>query len=170
MSPLCTQKGRHIGLLLTPHFYVTSVLFVSVRSVLSVYHAGGQTRVVDPMAGYCWPNVYDISPVLSDCVMFDATLHVGQRHRRRANINTAFVQSIVGYYSQHEVNWLRLNGYWPAPATLAQHLPDIRSVSACTAWPAAQQTQALNQCCFYAGPASQTVGQNWVNVSCLLGV
>ena len=27
--------------------------------------------------------------------------------------------------------WLGQNGYWPAPATLAQHLTDIGSVSAC---------------------------------------
>ena len=27
--------------------------------VLSVYPAGGQTRDVDPMSGFCWPTVYD---------------------------------------------------------------------------------------------------------------
>ena len=61
--------------------------------VLSVYHAGGQTRDVDPMPGYCWPTVYDanISPVLGYRVVFDATLNVGQHHRRRAIINPAFV-------------------------------------------------------------------------------
>ena len=30
MSPLYTQKGRHIGLRLTTHFYVTSVLCLCV--------------------------------------------------------------------------------------------------------------------------------------------
>ena len=39
-----------------------------------------------------WAN---ISPVLGYRVVFDATLNVGQRHRRRANINPALVQSIV---------------------------------------------------------------------------
>ena len=36
-----------------------------------------------------------------------------------------------------------MNGYWPALSTLAQHLPDIGSVSACTARPAAQQTRGV---------------------------
>ena len=63
---------------------------MSVRSVLSAYHAAGQTRDVDPIRALV------ISPVLGYRVMFDATLHVGQRHRRRASINPAFIQSIVG--------------------------------------------------------------------------
>ena len=33
--------------------------------VLSVYHAGDQTRNVDPMPGYCWPTVYDAEPTLA---------------------------------------------------------------------------------------------------------
>ena len=37
----------------------------------------------------------NISPLLSYCVVFEATLNVGQRHRRRANINPALVQSIM---------------------------------------------------------------------------
>ena len=39
-----------------------------------------------------WPN---ISPVLGYHVVFGAMLNVGQRHRRRANINPALVQNIV---------------------------------------------------------------------------
>ena len=39
---------------------------------------------------YEWAN---ISPVLGYRVMFDATLNVGQRHRRRANINPALAES-----------------------------------------------------------------------------
>ena len=35
----------------------------------------------------------DISRVLGDSVMFDAMLNVGQRHRRRANINPALASS-----------------------------------------------------------------------------
>ena len=73
---------------------VTSVLCLCV---LSVYHAGGQTRWRN--AGLLlarrlrrWAN---ISPVLGYRVVFNATLNVGQRHRRRANINPAFVQSIM---------------------------------------------------------------------------
>ena len=62
------------------------------------YGTGGQTRR--------WPNAElmlahhlrrcaNISPVLCYRVVFGATLNVGQRHRWRANINPALVQSIV---------------------------------------------------------------------------
>ena len=47
-----------------------------------------------------WPS---ISPVLGYSVVFGTLLNVGQRHRRRANINPALVQSIVLVYCQHEV-------------------------------------------------------------------
>ena len=40
----------------------------------------------------CWAN---ISPVLGYCVVFGATLDVGQCHRLRASINPALVQSIM---------------------------------------------------------------------------
>ena len=52
-----------------------------------------------------WAN---ISPVLGYRVLYDATLHVGQRHRRRANINPAFVQSIVRVL---QPAWSRLTDY-----------------------------------------------------------
>ena len=87
MSPL--YKGGDI--LLYPHRSFGRHNTVLCLCVLSVYHAGGQTRDVDPMPGYCWPTVYDAEPVLGYRVMFDDTLNVGQRHRRRANINPAFV-------------------------------------------------------------------------------
>ena len=52
-----------------------------------------------------WPT---INPVLGFRVVFGTTLNVGQRHRRRANINPALLQSIVTLppacmYLQHEV-------------------------------------------------------------------
>ena len=86
MSPLSTQKGRHIASLLTAYAVCVSVCEC----------AGGQTRHVHPMLG-------NISPVLGYSVVFGARLNVGQRHRRRANINSALVQSIVPVvaYSQH---------------------------------------------------------------------
>ena len=65
-----------------------------------------------------WANV---SPVLGYRVVFGATLNVCQRHRWRANINPASMKY-----------WPGLNGYWQAPATLAQYVTDIGSVSACT--------------------------------------
>ena len=51
-----------IVLPLTAPLFVRSVLCLCV---LSVYHAGGQTRDVDPMPGYCWPTVYDAEPTLA---------------------------------------------------------------------------------------------------------
>ena len=98
-------------------------------------------------------------------VVFDATLNVGQRHRLRANINPAFVQSIVGYYSHHEVGLLtKVEWILASNVRLAQHLTDIGSVSACTARPHPSKHEALNQCWFYAGPAWQTLGQNWTSI------
>ena len=70
MSPLCTQKGRHIGSLLTAHDVCVYVCEC----------AGGS-----PNAGLIlalrlrrWPN---ISPVLGSRVVFGVRLNVGQRHR-----------------------------------------------------------------------------------------
>ena len=71
--------------------------FVSVRSPRLSCRRSNTRR---------WPNVglllahrlwrsASISPVLGYRVVFDATLNVGQRHRRPANINPALVQSIV---------------------------------------------------------------------------
>ena len=47
-----------------------------------------------------------LNPVLGYGAVFGATLNVDQRHRRRANINLALVQSIMPKacrYRQHEV-------------------------------------------------------------------
>ena len=107
------RGGRYIPLLLTAHFYVTSVLYLCVLS-LPVHSLRLSCRRANTRR---WPNVGlllahrlrrwdNISRVLGYRVLFDATLNVGQRHRRRANINPAFVQSIVGYYSQYEVGLL----------------------------------------------------------------
>ena len=86
-----------------------SVPFISVQRFLSCRRS--YTRRW-PNAGlmlahrlWGWAN---ISPVFGYCVVFSVTLNVGQRHRRRANINPALVQSIVPVppacqYRQHEV-------------------------------------------------------------------
>ena len=121
-----------------------SYSFVSFCPALCIVQAATHTRRW-PNAGLMlahrlrrWAN---ISRVLGYCVVFGATLNVGQRHRLHANINPALVQSIVPVlpacrYRQHADTasmkyWQGLNRYWPAPATLAQHLTDIGSVSAC---------------------------------------
>ena len=51
VSPLYTEGETYR---LTSHrSFLCHISFVSVRSVLSVYHVGGQTRDVDPISGYC---------------------------------------------------------------------------------------------------------------------
>ena len=140
MSPLRTQKGRHIGLLLTTHFYNTTVLCL-----------------------WRWAN---ISPVLGYRVVFDATLHVGQRHRWRANSNPAFIQSIVWVL---QPAWSRPTDYGCMDTSQHRRLwPNIyQTLGGCQlALPDPQPSkhEALNQCWFYAGPASQTVGQNWTSI------
>ena len=85
------------------HREVKTCCFTSVHSVCAFcpihfclfYRACGQTQDVVPMLAHRlrhWPN---ISPVFGYRVVFGATLNVGKRHRRRANINPALVQSIV---------------------------------------------------------------------------
>ena len=58
--------------------------------------------------------------------------------------------------------------------TLTQHLPDIGSVSACTAWLAAQQTRGVEPvlvlCWASVADGGPELDQHWVNLSCLLGV
>ena len=141
MSPLCRQRWAQIALPLSAQS-VESVLWVSLpvislRRFLSCRRSNTRRW---PNAGLMlahrlrrWSN---ISPVLGYRVVFGATLNVGQRRRRRTNIDPALVQSIVPLqllptcmYLQHEV--LTRTEYWPAPATLAQHSTDIGSVSAC---------------------------------------
>ena len=83
-----------------------------------------------------------IGPVLGYCVVLvgycvGAQMNVRQRHRLRANINPALVQSIVPVlYRQHAGTgrmkyWLGQNGYWPAPAMLAHYFIDIGPMSVC---------------------------------------
>ena len=112
MSPLCTQKGRHIGLLLTAHFYVTQVLCLCVLFSLSIMQAVKhetltQCRAIVGPPSTTLSQLTGLSlSVLGYRVVFDAMLNVGQRHRQRANINPAFVQASCRYYSQHEVGLL----------------------------------------------------------------
>ena len=89
------RGGRYIALLLTAHF--CHISFVSVRSPCLSCRGSNTRRWLNAgllLAHHLrrWAN---ISPVLGYRDVFDATLNVGQRHRRRANINPAFVQSIV---------------------------------------------------------------------------
>ena len=119
MSPLCTQNWGHIALPLSArsvsvcHSVQLGLWvcppFISLQRFLSCRRSNTRR----------WPNAVlmlahrlrlwaNISPVEGHRVMFGATLNVGQRHRRRANINLALVQSIVPVplacrYRPHEV-------------------------------------------------------------------
>ena len=98
MSPL--YRGGYILLYFSSLICLSdgfvSVSFVAVRSLCLSCRRSNTRR---------WPNAVllahslrrwaNISPVLGYRVMFDATRNVGQRHRRRANINPPIVQSIV---------------------------------------------------------------------------
>ena len=75
--------------------FARHISFVSVHSLRLSCRRSNTRR---------WPNVglllahrlrrwANISPVLGYRVVFDATLNVGQRHRRRANINPALASS-----------------------------------------------------------------------------
>ena len=107
-----------------------------------------------------WAN---ISPVLGYRVVFDATLNVVQHHRPRANINPAFAQSMVPVLQPAcsrptDYGWMNTSQHrWRSPniyKTLGRCRPD----------PQHSKHGALNQCWFYAGPASQKVGQIWSSI------
>ena len=72
--------------------FLCHISFVSVRSVLSVYLAGGQTRDIVPKSGYFWPTVYDAEPTLA---RHWVTVSCLTPRCMWANISPAFVQSIV---------------------------------------------------------------------------
>ena len=78
--------------------------------------------------------------------------------------------------------WLELNGYWPATATLAQHLKNMgtcRLVLAATVsrpawcWTQPQQTRGVEPvlvwCWANIADCGPALDQHWVNVSFLLG-
>ena len=109
---------------------------------------------------------------------------MGQRHRRRANINPALVQSIVTVglsracmHPQNEV-LIRTECLLASTgeATLAQHSTDIGSVSACNRRQTScysQQTQNICKTFVQRWPNVFDVGRTlykcYTNVLCLLG-
>ena len=120
----------------------------------------------------CWPNVglllahrlrrwANISLVLGYRVVFDATLNVGQHHRRQANINPVFVQSIVRVL---QPAWSRPTDYsWMDTSQHRRRWPNIyQTLGRCRL--SLPDPQVLNQWWFSAGPVSQTVGQNWTSI------
>ena len=97
-----------------------------------------------------WPNAglmladrlrrwVNISPVLGYDIVFGATLNVGQCHRRRANINTPLVRSIV-HKVLSRAEWILANTGDAVP-TFNRHWVGVGSPPAvCTVRPAAQKT------------------------------
>ena len=109
----------------------------------------------------CWANIAhrlrcsaNISQVLGYRVVFGATLNMGQRHRRRANINLALIQRIEPVPPacrdcQHKVltraEWI-LACTGDAGPTFNRHWVGVGLYSppaVCTAGPAAQQTRGV---------------------------
>ena len=102
VSPLYTEGETYR---FTSHrSFLCHVSFVSVRSVLSVYHAGGQTRDVEPaLAQYC---VTVTESCLTPRLMW-ASVTNGEQ-----TLTQLLFKASCWYYSQHEVGLLtRLNGY-----------------------------------------------------------
>ena len=172
MSPLCTQKGRHIGLLLPAHFYVTSVLCLCV---LCVYHAGSQTpRDADPMSGYCWPTVYDaeltlaqfwvtVSCLTSRCMWASVT-------DGGPTLTQLLFKASRGYYSQHElglltkVEWI-IASTGDAGPTFTRHWVGVGLYCLTRG---VEPVLVLGWASVADG--GPVLDQHWVNVSYLLGV
>ena len=124
VSPLYTERS-HIGLLLTPHFYVTSVLCPCVLYSPSIMQAVKHETLTQCLRR--WAN---ISPVLGYRVVFDATLNVGQRHRRRPTLTQLLFKASCWYYSRPEVGLLTtvewiLASTGDASPTFTRHWVDV---------------------------------------------
>ena len=149
-------------------FYVTSVcVCVFSLCVLSVYHEGGQTRDVDPMSGYCWPT--DADPTIAQ---YWVTMSCLTPRWIRASVTDCgstltqlLFKALCGYYSQHEVG-LTDYGWMDTSQNRRRWLNIYQTLGRCRLAvpdPQPSKHEALNQCWFYAGPASQMVGQIWAS-------
>ena len=93
----------------------------------------------------------------------------------RQCVGVTYISPMSGHYVRRWATFKRhwggvyyvypLNGYWPAPATLAQHWTDIWSVSACTLWPHPPPTESTVQCWRVDGKSRQ----RWTSVEPALG-
>ena len=138
------------------------ISFVSVRSVLSLYHAD-----VNPMSGYCLPTVYDAEPTLAQ---YRVTVSCLTPRCMWACVKdggptlTQFLfKASCRYYSQHEVSLLTMVE-WILASTCDAGPTFIRHWVGIGLHCLTRKHEALNQCWFYAGPASQTVGRNWTSI------
>ena len=166
----------YIFLLCLPSEEVGTCWFTCVRSVCvcisQSFHFWPGLSIVQAVKHETLPNAglllahrlrgwLNISPVLGYCVVFGATLNVGQRHRWRANINQALVQSIVLVLTRAE--WI-MPSTGDAGSTFNRHW----MVSDCTVWTHHRQQKALSrvftQCCFNVGPPSSPLAQHWNSI------
>ena len=116
VSPLYTEGETYR---FTSHrSFLCHISFVSVRSVLYVHHAGGQTIDVDPMSGYCWPTAYDAEPTLAQ---FWVTVSYLTPRCMWASVTDdgptltlLLFKASCWYYSQHEVGLLTTVEWIPA--------------------------------------------------------
>ena len=102
-----TSKSRHLDkyntlspcLLHAGPLSVTLGIMSLARYIIIIISPLSRQDKNGDMLVYLCPLSVCVAFCLSVCpayrVMFGATLNVGQRHKRRANINTALVQSIV---------------------------------------------------------------------------
>ena len=100
--------------------FLCHISFVSVRSVLSVYHAGGQTQDVDLMSSYCWPTVYDAEPTLAQYWVTVSCLTARCMWASITDGGPTLAQFLFKascrYYNQHEagllttVEWILASG------------------------------------------------------------
>ena len=89
MSPL--YRGGDIFLYFSPLMCSSHQFCVCTFSPSIIQAVKNET--LSQLLAYCLWRWANISPVLGYRVVFDATLNVGQRHRRRASINPALASS-----------------------------------------------------------------------------
>ena len=177
MSPL--WRGGDMLVDLCPHSLSTQ--FVSVRSLrlfVPFHRAGGQTGYIDPILGWCWPTFYDTDPSLAQYWVIVSCLAPRWMWSGVTDGGPTLTQlwfNATCWYRQQEV-LTRAEWILPAPATLAQHLTDIGSVSACTcvsAFTHHRQQKALSSVEWLmarAGKSGPALNRHWVDVSYLLVV
>ena len=142
MSPL--YWGGDILLYFSPLICSSDQFCAFSQSIMQAIKHETLTQI----PGYCWPTVYDAGAIFSYKLRYIAgfwlvemAISTNQKPTIYRNLyeNTGPEPTLVQYWVN--VSCLTPRWMWPAPATLTQHLPDIGSVSACTAWPAADRPQ-----------------------------
>ena len=177
VSPLYTEGETYR---FTSHrSFLCHISFVSVRSVLSVHHAGGQTIDVDPISGYCWPTVYDAEPTLAQ---YWVTVSYLTPRCTWASVTDGgptltllLFKASCWYYSQHEVGllttveWILASTGDAGPA-FTRHWVGV-GLHCLTSSPANTRLEPVLVLCWASvADSGPELDQHWVNILCLLGV